>query len=55
MKEKKAAGLVAFLRYRKLIVRNPAGKENWYEYDGETIIMTKSGFPDSGPWRAQKE
>lgn len=48
MKNKKSQGMTAFLRYRKLVVRNTDGKENWYEEKKGNIIRTKYKFNEPG-------
>ncbi len=48
MKNKKSQGMTAFLRYRKLVVRNTDGKENWYEEKKGNTIRTKYKFNEPG-------
>lgn len=48
MKQKKVTGITAFVRYKKLIVRNTEGRENWYEMKNGEIIMSRQTFNETG-------
>ena len=43
-KEIRNKGHKTFLRYRKLVVRNAEGKENWYEVKDKDVAKIKEGF-----------
>ena len=54
MREKKAQGLPAFLQYKRLVVKNCDGKENWYEVKTGEIIVTKKTFDEPVPQRPDR-